>query len=175
MTRPPDEAAPVERPSPARRGLIPAVVAAVVVVGLVVAGVVGWRALGERQALLDAAVDAEETGRTIATQMLTYDYRSLDEDFSWVERDGTEQFAETFAASVESVSEIAEATAATSSAEILGSGVHVVAPDEATVLVAIDSAIAQPTRAAPIQERWRIQLDLVLRDGRWLVDEITLL
>ena len=108
------------------------------------------------------------------THMLTYSHESLDEDFSWVEEDGTAAFAEAFQASVADVKEIAEATSAVSTATIVRSAVHVEDDDSATLIVVADSEISKAT-GLPIKERWFVSLEMVRDDGRWLVDALELL
>lgn len=141
---------------------------------LAVALVLGWFRLQDRQALVDAGKDAEAAGRSAVTHMLTYSHETLDEDFAWVEEDGTADFIEAFRSSAEDVKEIAEATSATSTAEILHSAVHVEDDDSATLLVVADSEITKST-GLPIKQRWFVSLAMVHEDGRWLVDALELL
>jgi Mce-associated membrane protein len=147
----------------------------VVVLALVLlAGFLGWRLL-EKNGLVAAGADAEAAGRAAATNMLTYDYTSLDQDFAWVVEDGTTTFTKTFSDTADNVKELAEATSAHSEVEIRDAGVHVTDEDQATVLVAADQTITEADKAAEEVQRWRIKLTLVKHDGRWLVDRLDLL
>ncbi|HET7736153.1 MAG TPA: hypothetical protein VFK52_09285 [Nocardioidaceae bacterium] len=161
---------------PARRrtGVLRRAVVAVLVVALVAALLVGWLRLQDRQELVDAGRKAEAAARAAVTNMLTYDHRTLDEDFAWVEQDGTDAFVEAFQTSAVNVREIAEATSAVSTATIVRSGVHVEDGDEASALVVADSDITKAT-GLPIQNRWFVSVAMVYQDGRWLVDAIELL
>jgi Mce-associated membrane protein len=161
---------------PARRrtGFLRRAAAGLLVAVLLAALVVGWLRLQDRQELVDAGREAEAAARAAVTNMLTYDYRHLDEDFAWVERDGTDAFVEAFQASADNVREIADATSAVSTATIVRSGVHVEDGDQASALVVADSDITKAT-GLPIQNRWFVSVTLVNEDGRWLVDAIELL
>ena len=61
------------------------------VLTLLLAVFLGWR-YQQQRALADAGEDAEKAGVAAATNMLTYDYKTLDEDFAWVQDDGTKTF-----------------------------------------------------------------------------------
>lgn len=132
-----------------RSRLTPLLVGCVLLVAALVVAWLVWRELDSRGDLLDAGREAEAAGREVAVNMLTYDHRTLDEDFAWVESDGTPRFQEAFGKSAADVREIAEATSATSEGKVIGSGVHVDGAGRATVIVAADSQIAQPGRPAP--------------------------
>jgi Mce-associated membrane protein len=165
-----DNADPGAEVSRRRFGVLPLVSVAVLVVALVLV----WLRLQDRQGLVDAGQDAEAAGRAAVTNMLSYDHETLDEDFAWVEMDGTDAFAEAFQASAEDVKEIAAATSARSTATIVRSGVHLEDDDSATLVVVADSEITKAT-GLPIKERWFVSLELVREDGRWLVDALDLL
>ncbi|HSV41192.1 MAG TPA: hypothetical protein VLI04_20695 [Nocardioidaceae bacterium] len=156
---------------PRRRfGLLPLLVVAALLIALVLV----WLKLQDRQGLVDASEEAEAAGRAAVTHMLTYNYETLDEDFAWVEQDGTDAFAEAFQASVADVKEIAGATSAVSTATIVRSAVHLEDGDSATLIVVADSEISKAT-GLPIKERWFVSLEMVRNDGRWLVDALDLL
>jgi len=144
------------------------------VFAVLAAGFLGWQLL-EKNRLVDASTDAERVGRAAATSMLSYDHTTLDEDFAWVGEDGTKTFAQTFAATVDGVKELARATSAHSDIKIRDSGVHLKDERHATVLVAADQTITEPVKAAEDLQRWRIRFTLVKQDGRWLVDRLDLL
>jgi len=144
------------------------------VLTLLLAVFLGWR-YQQQRALADAGEDAEKAGVAAATNMLTYDYKTLDEDFAWVQDDGTKTFQQSFAAAADDARELAEATKAHSEARVRGFGVHLKDADHATVLVAIDSTLTEPDKAAAEDQRWRVELTMVKQDGRWLVDKLELL
>lgn len=144
------------------------------VLAVVLAAYFGWQ-LREQSGRVDAAADAEAAGVAAATNMLTYDFSTIDEDFAWVQDDGTKKFQQSFAGAADDAKQLAVATEARSEAEVRGSGVHLTDEDHATVLVAIDSVLTEPDKAAAENQRWRIELTMVRQDGRWLVDELELL
>lgn len=154
-----------------RTGVLTPLLLLALVAGTVVAV---WM-VRDRDARLDASRSAEEAARAVALHMVTYDSESLETDFDWVEKDGSEEFAETFRVSADQVREMAAATGAHSEGAVLASGVHVVNADKAEVVIALDAEITQRSKLTPDPQRWRLRLTMVRQGDRWLVDRLELL
>lgn len=76
-----EDDAPEERGTPGRRGLFTAVLAVLLVAGLVAAAVLGWQSWDARRTET-ARTEALAAARRAAPVVLSYDYRHLDKDFA---------------------------------------------------------------------------------------------
>jgi Mce-associated membrane protein len=133
-----------------------------------------WQSARANERSIAADVAATSAGRTAVEHMMTYDYRSLDQDFDWVRRDGTPSFRGTFDAVSQSVKKLAEATRASSVVKITGVAGEVKDDNHATVLAFADQTVAEAGRRAKSAQRWRVEVSMVRQGGRWLVDKVTL-
>jgi hypothetical protein len=158
-----------------RLGALVALTAAAVVFGAVfgVKGLMEWRDdSGIVEAHEQAATSAASAGETI----FTYQYNQLDEHLKDAKAIMTPSFAKKFESIAPALQDLApqrkiqvEATVRNAAAEDCGSRCSA---DRATVLVFIDQARVADGSEKPTVFGNRIELMMVERDGRWLVNEI---
>ncbi len=163
-----------------RASLVALTVALVVVlalIGLGLAGLLGNRGLAD---IREAArtEDAEQTAPSVAERaaeaILAYDYRTLDADQDSAERFMTPAFVEKYSASfTKAVAPAARTYKAKVTSEVLGSSVVRATPDRVRVLVFVDQTTVATNKKTPQVALNRVEFDLVLRGGSWLVDDIT--
>lgn len=147
---------------------------AVVLVGLLVAIGLAWSSRGDVDAGLSTAQrEVSAAARAEAVAFLTVDHEDMDAVVDAVLAGATGDFAEQYAAQRDTLVSEAERTEATSTGEVVALGVGDLDDDSATVLVAANSTVTNSGTGAEGQVRYyRLRLDLVREDGRWLTSAV---
>lgn len=147
---------------------------AVVLVGLLVAIGLVWSSRGDVDAGLSTAQrEVAAAARAEAVAFLTVDHEDMDAVVDAVLAGATGDFAEQYAAQRDTLVSEAERTEATSTGEVVALGVGDLDEDSATVLVAANSTVTNSGTGAEGQVRYyRLRLDLVREDGRWLTSAV---
>jgi Mce-associated membrane protein len=161
--------------------VIPALVVALVV-ALVALALVWreWDHASERSddvahaidVVADPADEAEAAARDAAVRMSTYDYQTLDKDFAWIDRIGTDQFREDFSVLSKSVKKVVRVTRTQAQGEVMASAVQLDDETHATAIVLVDQLIADRSTPPLKRAQLRLGIKLVRQGDRWLVDEI---
>jgi len=122
--------------------LVVALVAALVGVGLL------WRdrdAAEDRAdrstALVDAELAAEDAARAAVTRMTTYDFRSVEDDFSWIDEAGTDKFRKTFTDAAKPVIAYIRSVKASAEGTVVDSAATAADADHVKVLLYVDQRI----------------------------------
>ncbi|CAB4961218.1 unannotated protein [freshwater metagenome] len=146
----------------------------VVLVGLLVAIGLVWSSRGDVDAGLSTAQrEVSAAARAEAVAFLTVDHEDMDAVVDAVLAGATGDFAEQYAAQRDTLVSEAERTEATSTGEVVALGVGDLDDDSATVLVAANSTVTNSGTGAEGQVRYyRLRLDLVREDGRWLTSAV---
>jgi Mce-associated membrane protein len=174
-----DHVAPNE-PDRTQRLVVPLLVAALAIA--LIAVVMLWR---DRQDLVDraqqaedahssAAPAAEEAAREAVTQMTTYDFRTVDEDFSWVEDAGTAEFQETFSSAADDAIEMIKGLRSSAVGTVIDSASAVKDEKHVKVLLFVDQELMAKGQPKPVIEESRVTMHMVRQDDRWLVDQVEL-
>jgi Mce-associated membrane protein len=151
----------------------------VALVASLVGLVLVWRDRGDADdratsaaALAEAGLAAEKVATEAITRMTTYSFRTVEDDFSWVDDVGTEKFRDNYAAvSKETVTYI-RSLKAKAKGVVVDSAATVADPDHAKVLLFVDQTIrAEGTKGLDF-EQTRVTMQMVREDGTWLVDEV---
>ncbi|HSF35153.1 MAG TPA: hypothetical protein VLA70_03510 [Nocardioides sp.] len=123
--------------------------------------------------LTAAQHDVAGAARAEALAFLTVDHRDMDPLIDAVLDGATGDFAEQYASQRETLTREAVRTGATSTPEVVALGVGDQDDDSATVLVAANSTVANNATGVEGQVRYyRLRLELVREDGRWLTDDL---
>ena len=142
--------------------------ALLIVIGLLVAS----RAAGDDE-LAAAQREVARAARTEAVAFLTVDHEDMDPLIDAVLAGATGEFAEQYAAQREMLTSEAIRTEATSTGEVVALGVGDLDAESATVLVAANSTVTNTSTGPEGQVRYyRLRLDLVREDGRWLTSNV---
>ena len=157
--------------------LVVALLALLVVTGLGLAGMLGNRGLAEIRRASDVR-EAEQTAPSVAERaaeaILAYDFKTLEADQDAAERFMTPAFAKKYAASFsKAVAPAARTYKAQVTAEVRGVSVVRATEDRVRVLVFVDQTTVATNNKSPKVALNRAELDMVLRGGSWLVDDIT--
>ncbi|KQW00505.1 hypothetical protein ASD08_46520 [Streptomyces sp. Root369] len=148
-------------------------------VGLVVATVLTtaltiWLSFGlynqreaeqRRQDLLAAA-------RQSALNFTSLDYRHYDRDSANVIESATGDFKKQFAAQTEELTQLVAQNKSVSEGQVLEAGIVRSDEHSARVLVVADSRVTNIAAPKGEARTYRLQLDLVHRDGRWLTSDV---
>ena len=148
-------------------------------VGLVVATVLTtaltiWLSFGlynqreaeqRRQDLLAAA-------RQSALNFTSLDYRHYDRDSANVLEGATGDFKKQFAAQTGELTQLVAQNKSVSEGQVLEAGIVRFDENSARVLVVADSRVTNIAAPKGEARTYRLQLDLVHRDGRWLTSDV---
>ncbi|MDQ1049670.1 hypothetical protein [Streptomyces sp. V4I2] len=148
-------------------------------VGLVVATVLTtalttWLGLGlhdqreadqRRQDILAAA-------RQSALNFTSLDYRHYDRDSANVLKSATGDFKKQFAAQTEQLTELVAENRSVSQGQVLEAGIVRSDEHSARVLVVADSKVTNTAVPKGEARTYRLRLDLVQRDDRWLTSDV---
>jgi Mce-associated membrane protein len=173
--------------APAESGRTQRVVTLMLVGALAIAltaAVVLWR---DRAGLMDrvkraedaasgsAGPAAEAAARDAVTRMTTYDHRTVEEDFGWVEDAGTPDFEETFTGASADAIHLIKGLRSSAVGTVIDSAATVEDAGHVKVLLFVDQELRAPGQAEPALEESRVIMQMVRQDGRWLVDDVQLL
>ncbi len=158
-----------------RRGLL--VVAAVVAVLLVVAAAVLVAVDRRQQRVADARSAALEQARTSAETVLSYSFRTLDDDFAAATAVSTGQFKDDYERTSQSaVREVATQTEAEVKADVVSAGVVSGTADRVVVLVFVDQTTVSNRLDRPKTDQNRVRLTMVRSTSdqgpTWLVEQV---
>lgn len=123
---------------------------------------------------LSAQRAAEKAAVKAAEQSMTYNYGTIDADFDWVDDLATEKFQQDFAEASAPVREAVEQGEVDARAAVLDAATDYVDAAHVQVLLFVDQTIssAREPDAPAALEQHRVRMDMVLRDGDWLVDAV---
>ena len=152
-------------------------VALLAVTGLGLLGLLGNQGVAD---IREAAKtrEAEDTAPSVAERaaeaILAYDYRTLDADQDAAERFMTPDFVKEYSTSFDkAVKPAARTFKAQVTSDVLGSSVVRATPDRVRVLLFVDQRTVATNKKNPQVALNRVEMDMVLRGGSWLVDDIT--
>lgn len=154
---------------------------AVVLVAALVAVLVLWQDRGSDQDIVRdaelhrAEAAAEEAAQEAVVAMTTYSFRTVEEDFSWVESAGTADFQEYFAGASEQAVELIKEIRAEAKGTVVDSAATAIDPRHAKVLLYVDQEITSAGEEGTKVDQPRVTMQMVRQDGEWLVDEVQVL
>ncbi|TPQ19542.1 hypothetical protein FGD71_025620 [Streptomyces sporangiiformans] len=118
-----------------------------------------------RQDILAAA-------RQSALNFTSLDYRHYDRDSGNVLKGATGDFKKQFAAQTEELTKLVAQNKSVSEGQVLEAGIARSDERSARVLVVADSKVTNTAVPAGEARTYRLQLDLVLKGGRWLTSDV---
>lgn len=144
----------------------------VVLLALVVTGGVLAPRWAQAREVEDRHDKVLAAARAEALAFTTLDHRTVGEDTERVLAGATGAFARQFRASVDQVTELATENESVSKGKVLSAGVVSADDDSARVVVVADSTVSNVNTETPQPRHYRIQMDLVLQGGSWLVSDL---
>lgn len=115
---------------------------------------------------------AMKAARQLALDFTTYDYKTWDADTKRVLDDSTGQFKQEFQAGLNVVKAEVQTNKATSKGDVKEAAVVSNDKDSAQVLVIVDAVVTNTASTQGVQRRYRIKLDLVREQDRWLTADL---
>jgi Mce-associated membrane protein len=150
-----------------------AVLVVLAVVAVVLAALTASRA-SDRHGRERAGTQAVAAAASGVASVLSYNYKSLDNDFTKAEALLTPSFRKTYeATTAKAVQPLAAKYKAVSTAQVTAAGVVSASTAKATVLVFVSQQVTNTQLASPRLDRSRIVVDLVHQKGRWLIAKLT--
>ncbi|MDG9713368.1 hypothetical protein ACH4HG_31545 [Streptomyces coeruleorubidus] len=118
-----------------------------------------------RQGILAAA-------RQSALNFTSLDYRHYDRDSANVLAGATGEFKKQFTAQTDQLTKLVAQNKSVSQGQVLEAGIVRSDEDSARVLVVADSKVSNTAAPEGEARTYRLQLDLVHKDGRWLTSDV---
>jgi Mce-associated membrane protein len=118
-----------------------------------------------RQGILAAA-------RQSALNFTSLDYRHYDRDSANVLAGATGEFKKQFTAQTDQLTKLVAQNKSVSEGQVLEAGIVRSDEDSARVLVVADSKVTNTAAPEGEARTYRLQLDLVHKDGRWLTSDV---
>ncbi|MFF9805571.1 hypothetical protein ACF1G5_10615 [Streptomyces coeruleorubidus] len=118
-----------------------------------------------RQGILAAA-------RQSALNFTSLDYRHYDRDSANVLAGATGEFKKQFTAQTDQLTKLVAQNKSVSEGQVLEAGIVRSDEDSARVLVVADSKVTNTAAPEGEARTYRLQLDLVHQDGRWLTSDV---
>jgi Mce-associated membrane protein len=136
--------------------------------------VTGWLSvqLYEQHEAEQRRQDILATARQSALNFTSIDYRHYDRDSRNVLKGATGDFKEQFAAQTEELTKLVAENKSVSEGQVLEAGITRSDERSARVLVVADSKVTNASVPKGEARTYRLQLDLVLVDGRWLTSGV---
>lgn len=172
MTEPEVRSAALRLQQDPRRRLV-RVLAVLLGVAVVLAAVLAWR-LGGSGGQEDAERGALKVARERAVQITTYTPASYDRDVAWAEDGATRSFAEEYAKANAPLRKVVKKVEASAKGRVVASSATAKDDDHVRVLLFVDQTVTQGATGKQTTQDSRVEMAMVRRDGRWLVDDVTL-
>ncbi|WP_329050073.1 hypothetical protein OG873_11660 [Streptomyces violaceus] len=154
------------RPGVLTAGLVAATVSTTALALWLAFGLYGQREADQRrQGILAAA-------RQSALNFTSLDYRHYDRDSANVLAGATGDFKKQFTAQTEQLTKLVAQNKSVSQGQVLEAGIVRSDEDSARVLVVADSKVTNTAAPEGEARTYRLQLDLVHKDGRWLTSDV---
>lgn len=157
-------------PSGGPRWLVAAL--GVLVLALLVTGAVLLPRWQDARAEDDRRRDVLRAAAAEVVAFTTLDYRDIEPSVDRVLEGATGDFEKQFEASRSQLEQLSRDNESVSEGRVLEAGVVSMDEDSATVVVVADSQVTNKSTDEPQPRHYRLQLDLVLEDGRWLTSDL---
>jgi Mce-associated membrane protein len=142
----------------------------------IVGGVLVWRT---HQAEERAQAEQERYGEVIAAAteeaeaFINIKYEDAQDSIDRVAEGATGDFKKQYSSSTKGVLQVLKQEESSMEGEVLWAGVVDVDEDSATVIAATSGTVAnRQTNNQPVARNFRLRLDLVREDGRWLTNDL---
>lgn len=122
--------------------------------------------------LFAAGVGAEAAARSAVERMTTYTFATVEDDFTWVEDAGTDRFQAYFAGATNDAVAVIKSLGASATGTVIDSAPSVTDVTHVNVLLFVDQEITTRKQTESKLDQPRVSMQMVLQDGRWLVDEV---
>src|SRR3954467_2888980 len=133
---------------------------------------VGARQASDQHELSKARGKALAAGRQIAIDIASYDYRTIDRDFTRVSNEATGKFLSDFSTQSAGVRDAIVAVKATSTAQVASAGTVNVSLNSAQAIAALHRTVTNTQAPKGSNSAFGVQLFLVKQGGHWLASQV---
>jgi Mce-associated membrane protein len=160
--------------APARRGaLVPLIALGLTVALMALAAGFVWYRVHRGDEIESARVAGLEASRDAAAVLLSYDYRTLDKDFSAGRAVTTGAFRTQYSNTTSKVvAPVAKEKKAVVKAEVVTAGIVRASPDTVVTIVYVNQVTTSSLNAGPKVDLSRVRMTLKHVGGRWLVSKV---
>ncbi len=166
------DAVPERAPRASRGRMVATAVLALVVVAAAVVLALFTSRASALDSVDSARRDALAAAQEGAANFTTYDYRHLDADFGRVRQTATGEFRTEFDKQAKVLEQLIKQGKAVAKGKVLDAAVVSATAHDATVLVALDDTITNTSAPKGVVRHYRLQIDMSLVGGRWLVSGV---
>lgn len=145
--------------------------AAVLAVGLIVAGYEGWLLFAHHQRAA-AAAQALETAEKYALVLTGVDPAAIDKNFAEVLDGATGEFKDMYAASSEQLRQLLIENKAAAHGTVIDAAVKSATKNKVEVMLFIDQSVSNKAAPQPKIDRSRIMMTMEKVNGRWLAAKV---
>jgi Mce-associated membrane protein len=121
-----------------------------------------------------ARTQALAAAKTYGVEVASYNYKELNHDFGVVEQNSTTSFRATFAQSSASLGQVLAKYKATSVAQILAAGVASASTSKVVAVIFVNQTVSNSKTSSTTTDQSRLEMTLLHQNGRWLIDNVTL-
>lgn len=117
--------------------------------------------------------DVLEAATKMANAFLNVNHEDIEASIAAVSSLATGEFKNQYEKSAESITKVAKRAQSVQTGEVLWAGLVASDDDSATVIIASAGSVTNKTTDfEPVARNYRLQIDLVLEDGRWLTRDL---
>lgn len=150
---------------------LPRVLASALAALLALSGYFGSQLYGQRQEE-QRQQDILTAARQTAVNFTSLHHKTYERDSRNVLKGATGKFKQQFSAQTKSLTKLVTENKSVSKGQVLEAGIVRAGEDSARVLVVADSAVKNIATPESEARNYRLQLDLVQQDGRWLTSNV---
>lgn len=147
---------------------------AVALIGALTALIITMTALSDRKAQDDATNAARAAAIGYAVSMSTYDYKTADKDFSWMDSAGTDAFKREFQGKLDDIKKLVIAVKSTAKGTVPYATTYRDDNSHVTVQLSVDQSLTSATSKDPKTASSNLVMSMVKQNGKWLVDKLVL-
>jgi Mce-associated membrane protein len=143
------------------------------VLGFLVLAFFQWRATREITESEDAARVVRASVADKVEALLSYDYKTFDDDLAAAQKGMTSDFQDEYDPTVAEIRDRALAQKRSQQADVAAVAVVSKEPDEVTVLVFVDTTSSRAGHAKQKVMQNRVTVTMVKQGDTWLIDELS--
>ncbi|KAA1416363.1 hypothetical protein F0U44_18755 [Nocardioides humilatus] len=127
----------------------------------------------EKVATYAAGPEARDAAEAMLLDMLSYDYKSIDDEYSWLDNFTSDELRKRYAQQIPKLKKIIKASKASAQGEVVSSAYNTVDDDSATVLAFVRQVLKANGKKSAVEDQWTT-LKMVRDGDDWKIDDINI-
>lgn len=125
-------------------------------------------------ATYSAGPEARDAAEDDLREMISYDYRHVDDEYTWLDRIGNDKLRSRLQKQTANLAKVIKLSKVTAKGEIVQSAYNTIDENTATVLAFVRQTLSSPTnKHASVAEQWTtLKMTRDDPDSPWLIDDI---